>query len=53
MRGVGKMAGYPDAETAEINLEYINAIRAAIISKNEEQDVITDAKNKTKTDAKK
>lgn len=46
LRGVAKMAGYADAETGEINSEYIGAVKAAITAKNAQQDIIDTSKDK-------
>lgn len=52
IRAVAKRAGYAEYETAEINLDFIKNVRAAITAKNEEQKTLDTAKDKLNTKAK-
>ena len=48
IRAVGKKSGYPEYETAEMDIEYITAVKLHIEQKQAEQDELGKAATKTK-----
>jgi hypothetical protein len=50
IRAVAKRAGYAEYETSDINIDYLNAVRAAITVKNDDQKALDEADAKLKAE---